>query len=94
MVYYVLTMLVLVYATSNNLTALLQDIFLSAWVNYVMYKFLLFGHVVGVGIIVLDSLFAPQPIGQGARPVANNETRWLWASSFRSWRCTRHTSGR
>lgn len=53
------------------MTARLEDIFLSAWLNYMMYKFLVFGHVVGLGILVLDALFAPQPIGQGARPLAN-----------------------
>ena len=35
MVYFTLTMLILVYAVSENLTAILNDLLLSSWISYI-----------------------------------------------------------
>ena len=73
-VYYILVCLILVYCVSNDMTAILSDVLLSAWLAYVYYKVCVAGHVVALGVLVCNAVFGPAQLGGGPGPLTANAT--------------------
>lgn len=62
-IFFTLTLLILIYCVSNDLTVILSNVLLRPSLAYYNYRVVVFGHTVALVMLVLDAIFAPVPVG-------------------------------